>query len=262
MPLSFNEGETKELNFALTSLAVYTCPYCGETFATQAELDEHIAEFHPPLMEFTARTETYAYAEALSAPYYLSIDKPVGTANGDILFCKISSIFIIPDSVPDGWTLLGSMLDYGDKHFLYYKIAYNEPAFWTWGFSGSNRVRMVCSCYYGDFDPTNPIDVVSNTAYRVGDNIVRAASMNVTARHSPLLFWATIQGNALRTFIKPSVPTNDWIEDDDAGDMDSRWWTEICSMIWAGFGNTGNIDATCSYFATIKHAFAVALNPR
>lgn len=26
----------------------YTCPHCGETFSTQAELDDHIAVQHPP----------------------------------------------------------------------------------------------------------------------------------------------------------------------------------------------------------------------
>lgn len=26
---------------------VYTCPYCGATFATQQELDDHIAAAHP-----------------------------------------------------------------------------------------------------------------------------------------------------------------------------------------------------------------------
>ena len=32
---------------------VYTCPYCGATFSSQAELDAHIATVHPPVPEYT-----------------------------------------------------------------------------------------------------------------------------------------------------------------------------------------------------------------
>lgn len=216
-------------------------------------------------MAFTARTETYVdLSFSLTAPYDITVTKPTGTADGDILFCCLAwhDVGTTVDSVPSGWTLLGQYVVNTDDYALYYKIAASEPTSWTWSFTDNIRVRAVCSCYTGgDFDPANPINVVSNTAYRTSDTNCIAASMAVSAVNSPLVFWACIYATA-RTFTKPSVPTSDWIEDDDAGSTTAYFWIEVCSMIWSGSGATGNMTATISGASvTIKHAFAVALNP-
>ena len=215
-------------------------------------------------MAFTARTETYAYGSSLGSPYDVSIDKPTGTQNDDILFCLLAwyGATRIIDSVPSGWTKLGDNVANNDNYALYYKIASSEPSSYTWSFSESGRYYLVCSCYTGgDFDGADPIDVVSNTAYRETDYIVRAASMSAASANSPLVFWAAEYGDAARTFTKPSNPTTDWIEDDDFGDSVARFWAEICSMVWSGSGSTGNMDATCTFSMYVKHAFAVTLNP-
>lgn len=215
-------------------------------------------------MAFTARTETYFDAGSLSSPYDITVTKPTGTVNGDILFCWIGwqgSATI--DSVPSGWILLGSYTVEGDRYALYYKVASGEGASWTWSLTATAQVRAVCSCYTGgDFDPVDPIDVVSNTPYRISNTACIAASMSVSAVNSPLVFWAGLPYAFAKTFTKPSVPTNDWIEDDDAGSLTSYMWTEVCSMIWSGSGATGDMSATISGGGVIaKHAFAVALNP-
>ncbi len=214
---------------------------------------------------FTARTETYYDNSFLfTAPYDITVAKPTGTVNGDILFCLISCGAPTVDSVPSGWTLLGEYYNAGayDRYYLYYKIASSEPASWTWSFSTSVTVRAVCSCYTGgDFDPADPIDVVSNTSYRTLGTAVRAASMTVSAANSPLVFWAAGVSGTSKTFTKPSVPTTGWVEDDDVGSTDSSRWLEICSMVWSGSGATGTMEATLSAQLEQKHAFAVALNP-
>jgi len=220
---------------------------------------------------FTARTETYFDAASLDSPYDAVIDKPTGTAEGDILFALVvrqSSVASVIDSTPTNWISLGESLFYeleGSAYryaSLYYKIATDdEPASYTWSFDGTVKARIVCSCYYGDFNSADPIDVVSNTIYNTTNNICRAASMNVTAANSPLVFWGALTYPNVQTFTKPTVPTEDWVEDDEAGSTASGFSCEVCSMIWTGSGATGDMDATMAIATVNKHAFAVALNP-
>lgn len=214
---------------------------------------------------FTARTETYVGVASLTTPYDITVTKPPGAVDGDILFCWIGWFNKTRvDSVPSGWILLGeatATADY-DRYALYYKIASSEPDSWVWSFLATAKVRAVCSAYAGgDFDPANPIDAVSNTVYKTYDNMCIAASMTVNHINCPLIFWGGVCYSSSKTFTKPSVPTSDWIEDDDAGDTDSDHWAEVCSMIWANSGATGNMIATISASVNAKHAFAVALNP-
>ena len=221
---------------------------------------------------FTARTETYVDLASLTTPYNITVTKPTGTVDGDILFCWIgfrnSSSYTI-DSVPSGWALVtdgvttAEYLTNYDKYAVYYKVAASEPASWVWSFSGSCGVRAVCSCYTGgDFDPADPIDVVSNTAYRTDDVNCIAASMAVGSANSPLVFWGGTYTNVTMTFTKPSIPTTDWVEDDDVWSTTGDFAIEVCSMIWSGSGATGNMSATMSGTGTAKHGFAVALNPK
>jgi len=214
---------------------------------------------------FTARTETYADLATLAEdPWDIFSSKPSGTVDGDILFAFVSwygSTTI--DGVPGGWSVLGSMTTYTDRYALYYKIASSEGSGYSWSFSADCKVRVVCSCYSsGDFDGDDPIDVVSNTAYRVNDVYVRAASMSVGVVDSPMVFFASRYAAAQITFTKPSIPTTDWVENDDAGSTTSDFWTEVCSMVWTGSGSTGDMSASMSpNGAGFKHGFCVALNP-
>jgi hypothetical protein len=215
-------------------------------------------------MAFTARTETYFDAASIGSPYDATHDKPTGTTENDILtalICWWGSVAI--DSSPTGWTKAGDYTDNADKYALYYKVAGDsEPDTYTWSFDGTCKVRITCSCYTGgDFDTEDPVDEISNTGYRVNSTAIRAASMNVSATDSPLVFFGAAYTAVVRTFTKPSVPTEDWVEDDDAGSTTSDFSCEVCSMIWSGSGDTGVMDATLSFLSNTKHAFALALNP-
>jgi hypothetical protein len=217
-------------------------------------------------MAFTARTEEYFNAPSLTTPFDATVNKPSGTVEGDILFALISSQTAGGaniDSAPSGWTKLGDNTDNNDRYALYYKIAGpSEPPSYTWSFSGSCKARIVCSCYTGgDFNASDPIDVVSNTPYRTSDSSVQAASMSVATINSPLAFFASVYATVARTFTKPSNPTNDWVEDDDTYHADPDFSVEVCSMIWSGSGATGNMAATIVGNYSTKHAFAVALKP-
>lgn len=216
-------------------------------------------------MTFTARVETYVNASSLSSPYNITVTKPSGTIDGDILFCWIgwySGQGYTIDLVPDGWTLLASYTDNYDKYAIYYKVASSEGASWVWSFTNTVKVRAVCSCYTGgDFNPSNPIDIVSNTPYRTSTVYCISASINVSAPNSPLVFWGAVYNPSAKTFTKPTVPSTNWIEDDDAGSSTPDFWVEVCSLLWTGSGPTGDISATVSAALNTKHSFTVALNP-
>ena len=215
-------------------------------------------------MAFTARVETAVQGATLGAPYNITETKPTGTIDGDILFTYVGrfSSGVSIDSVPAGWTLLASNDGGSLLESIYWKVADSEGASWLWSLSASVRHHAVCSCYTGgDFNASDPIDVVSNTPYVVSSNQTIAASMNVGAVNSPLVFWAIVGSTSSKNFTKPTVPTGDWVEDYDTGGSASDMWIEICSNLWDGSGATGDIAATISVAVTLKHAIAVALNP-
>ena len=198
-----------------------------------------------------------------SGGYQAVVNKPTGTVDGDIMFALVTNLnHQAPSTVPTGWNLIAAKSNWGGYR-LYYKIASSEGTDYTWGWSiGNNdQIRVTIATYYGDYNSSNPIGVVSNTAYETSNTTVRAASMNVTLVNSPLLFFALAYKSSPVTFTKPSVPTSDWVEDVDAGSANSDLWHTICSMVWTSTGATGDMDATVSLTPNDKHAFAIAINP-
>lgn len=192
------------------------------------------------------------------------IPKPTNTAENDIMFAVVnradSQTFTV---VPTGWTsiALSNLLGFSVDWQLFYKVAgASEPSDYTWTKSGIGKSRGIIVTYRGGFDITDPIDVVSNTEYETSDTTCRAVSMNVSNNNSPLLFFGIAFGTSPITFTKPSVPTTDWVEDNDAGTTNSDMWYTVDSMVWSSSGATGNMDSTLSTTLTEKHAFAVALN--
>lgn len=214
-------------------------------------------------MAFTARTETYADTAAATS---LECSVPTGTSNGDILFMTIvvSNSSTVTLSGLSAWTSLGNYNTSGtDKYYLYYRIASSEPASYTITIDKESKYGLCMSCFTsGNFDGSDPIDVVSNTGYRSSDNYCRAAAMTVSAANSPLVFFGLVSTTSGRTFTKPSnIGADAWTENEDRTNLSSDISNEICSMIWTGSGSTGDMTATLSNTSSTKHAFAVALNP-
>jgi len=188
----------------------------------------------------------------------VTVNKPTNTQEGDIMFCMISIETSYPNSVPSGWSSYN-----GQNTQLFWKIAgSSEPSSYTWGFSSSQLNRATIITYRGDFDKTSPIQTVSNTVYGSGDNIVRAASMNIPKANSPIIIAAFIYyASASVRFTPPTSPST-FTEDVDKGDSSSDFYHTFEHLLWTSSGNTGNMDviASKSVFTT-KHAFAIALNP-
>lgn len=192
-----------------------------------------------------------------------TVNLPTGTVNGDIIFALVQHRGVYSNSQPSGWTLLGQGSGGASSGFfeLWYKVASGEPANYTWGFSASERIRILNISYQGGFfDTGTPIDVVSSTGYTTSNTIARAASMNVTAANSPLFHFACVFRTSSTTFTPPTSPTT-FTEDYDGGNTGPDMWNEVSSCEWSSSGATGNIDATISVSIGTKHSFAVALKP-
>ena len=194
----------------------------------------------------------------------VTVNKPTGTADGDIEFLLLKHLANEdPNSGLTGWTQLGTRrydATSGSSHSLYYRIAASEGASYTIGWATSGRSGATVATYRDGFDTADPIDVVSDTAYTTSNATVRAAGMTVSAANSPLIWFGNTHNSSSAT-MTPATNPGTFVEDVDNWNSTSRWGREIASFVWTGSGATGDMDATNSVSTTTKHAFAVALNP-
>lgn len=216
-----------------------------------------------PLTAFVGAA--HADVSALS----LTVNKPAGTLDGDIMFALVTHrLNEAPSVVPAGWNLIGTnvVVSASTHHTnLYWKLAAAEGASYVWSWPTSARAFATIVTYRGGFDPANPIAVVSNTLYTTADTIVRAASMNVPTANSPILHFGWIHVNPLtgaETLTPPTIPAL-FTEDVDYQETVILRYKRAVSRLdgWAGSGATGNMDALSSPATGDKHAFAVALKP-
>lgn len=216
-------------------------------------------------MALTFRTAT---SVGTSVSTYRTVAKPTGTAEGDLLFAQVARNTDTnqPSSVPEGWALVPGTTYRGNStlsyYALYYKVAgASEPADYTWTWaSGSYRIAIVINCCYGDFDPADIFDNVSDTLYSSNNTTIKAASFNVTNENSHLLHFPAFYSSDDKTLSVPTVP-------DDFTNITSYWSAtpdfdiSLNYLRWSGNGETGDIDSTLSSSVVAKHAFVVALNP-
>lgn len=194
----------------------------------------------------------------------ITVDKPTGTAENDIMFAVVKRLTANSwSTVPTGWTLLASDDDTASttSHDLYYRVAgASEGASYQWVQSGASRCGGSIYAFRSDFNTSNPIDVYSNTSYETSDTIVRGATMTTSATNEALIFFALSHASSAQTFTQATVPTT-FSEHQDTGSANSRFWRSAASVVWSSSGATGTMDAAVSATNTSKHGFVVALNP-
>ena len=83
---------------------VFTCPYCGDEFATQAELDEHIAIYHPtPTMYICPYCNAVFYSQAELDVHMANIHPlPSECTNGETC-CEGFNLY---ECIGDEWVLI------------------------------------------------------------------------------------------------------------------------------------------------------------
>lgn len=126
----------------------------------------------------------------------VTVSKPAGTADGDLLIAFISETGVGSITAPAGWTLIGSVASGSSvTQAAYYKIAASEGASWTWTLGASVRNWGWVGAYIGA-NTTDPIiDAVSNNAFINASNVTP-----VSGRYSAIpLWWGVFGASAVRT---------------------------------------------------------------
>jgi hypothetical protein len=259
---AFAAGDRLVVKFYITNIGTmaeaYTCTmqFNQPSTATFITLAETVTfDTDPYFVNFSS----YDSASSASAV----VNKPTNTANNDIMFALVSKNGTVdPSTVPAGWNLIARNLQTANGSWLYYKVASSEDSSYTWEWAAAGKVRISMVTYRGGFDYNDPIDNYSNTAYTTGAVGLRAASFNVAAANSLLLYFGEVfYTSSVMTLTPPTLPTNYWSEDVDAGHANSDFAQFIGHLLWTGSGDSGLISGVLSASSTTKHLYVVSLNP-
>ena len=150
-------------------------------------------------------TNVPAVAQVAAGAGSLVINKPTGTASGDLLIAAITlngNVTIPSGGVPAGWTRLRVVPNGANLSLVtYWKVATGaEPANYTWTLSASGRADGAILRITGE-DPANPIDTSSQST---GTGTALSATGVNTAGDQELL--VAVFGTTAESAITPGRP--------------------------------------------------------
>ena len=124
----------------------------------------------------------------------VTINKPTGTVDGDILIASIYKRNAAAITPPTGWTFIRTVAQGAtDDVNLYWKRASGEGTTYQWTWTGSNANRGTISSWPGCVATGDPVDVENGQANASG---LSAASPDIT----------TTVGNAMVVFVGHTTP--------------------------------------------------------
>ena len=207
-------------------------------------------------MAIAFRAAASAYDNSANA---LTISKPAGTADGDILLCLLKPTDQDELNIPaittlSGWTLIATHTnEKGHRWSIFWKRASSEPALYTW------QTDLRCSqsgcilAYSGCVASGDPVNVYSNTPYSSNNTTLRAAGVTTSVANAMLVFLGSPDS---------STKTGSWSTMTERVD-DQGYYGRLLAADVAQetAGASGNKDCTLSASSSAKHAFLVALAP-
>jgi hypothetical protein len=122
----------------------------------------------------------------------LSVPRPSGTANGDLILLQVWSFVAANSTSLSGWNALST--GGGDRHSLYYRVANNEPTSWSvGGGSGSGAEYMAIALRYSGTDVVNPIRAYGQVAGGFSSTSPQPANLaGVGADDVTVIFYGTM----------------------------------------------------------------------
>ncbi len=201
-----------------------------------------------------------AAASKAAASGSLAINKPTGTASGDVM---VASISVRPNTAtitaPSGWTLV-RRIDNSNTNpnslATYYRVAgSSEPTSYTWSFSTTAGSAGGIQSFTG-VDTSNPVDVEAgqNTANSVSQT---APSVTTGAANEMLVTSHAFSSSA--TFTKPTGMTEAFDVASVTVPNSGGEAIEGNYELRAASGATGTRTATASGDADVGNAHALAL---
>lgn len=133
-------------------------------------------------ISFVASTRSPAWTGSANNTSSVTISKPTGVANGDVMlaYCQSGNV---THSAPAGWTLVSQYQNTGSvlTSTIFYKVAASEGASYTFTDDGGDLTPMCVQILaYRGVDTTNPIDVHTE-AQTAGTTSSSAPSATSTA---------------------------------------------------------------------------------
>ena len=131
----------------------------------------------------------------------LTINVPSGTVNGDVMIAVVGWYTATSITPPSGWTLIATQPDGEGIGYngSYYRVATNEPANYTWNWSGTSYPAGIIYTFSG-VNTSTPIDV---SQVESGTSTLPTAP-SVTTRVSNDYLITTFEFNGGGTFTVPS----------------------------------------------------------
>ena len=185
---------------------------------------------------------------------------PTGLVNGDLIFVIIRrAAAVAPTSTPSGWTLIRSVLStYGC--WIYYKIATNEGASWTWTWAASAKTLGRAHAFYGNINTSNPIQG-STTPYSgtASGTAITIPTLTTTSDNTHSIILASTYSTSSKTFSVPTSPA--FTEHNDTGSTTPDFWQAIASYAYPASGTaTGTISYPASANSTYRIGCQILVN--
>lgn len=208
---------------------------------------------------FRAATSAGATSGVLS----LKINKPAGTAQGDVL---VAAIAIRPSTAtvtaPSGWTLLRRINNSSGNSgslVVYYKVATaSEATNYSWSFNASSGSAGGIRGF-SNVDTANPIDV--DAGQNTGSGLTLPAP-SVTTRYANDMIVTSHEFSSAATFTPPNGMTEAFEATSDAAPNSAGVSMEGNYQLQGAIGVTGTRTATANANADTGNAHTLALKAR
>lgn len=198
-----------------------------------------------------------------AAPALMTISKPAGVVDGDVM---VASVVISADKTilagPGGWTLLDSKVTgsaTGDcRHAVYYRVAASEGATYVWDFSGGADCAGVIVAYTGT--SATPIDAYTSQLM-AGSTTTHTAPSVTPSSDTPVIMAYGVNPfyNGDTTFTTPSGLTVR-AEADPGSGTTNRAVLKVFDVAATGATPTGTKASTLNNSAK-GVAFSIAIKP-
>lgn len=145
--------------------------------------------------------------------------------------------------------------------WIYYKVANNEGASWTWTWGKNVRTLGYAHAFYGNYNRSNPIQS-STTPYSgtASGTIITIPTLTTSADNTVSLLFASSYSTAAKTHAVPTSPA--YTEHSDTGATTSDFWQAIASYTYPTSGTvTGTKDYPASAASTYRIGCQILINP-
>ncbi len=141
----------------------------------------------------------------------LSIVKPTGTIDGDVMVAFVMSVGSAPTTVPSGWSQVQQNSNSTSFYLTtYVKVASSEGSSYTWALTGSNSMAIVMESHRG-IDVVTPIGTQKSVAAASSSTTALNGAAVTTGAANETVIWAGASFGSVHSIAvtPPSAMTTD-----------------------------------------------------